>query len=80
MMPRGVSPDSLRNLRPRSRFYGEPKKTREVSVTETGWRGVRALAASLDLSVSELLERLGRDRRLLDGAGELEYPNEPDEF
>lgn len=78
-MPRGVSPDSLRNLRPRSRFYGEPKKTREVSVTETGWRCTRP-GRFPDLSVSELLERLGRDRRLLDGAGELEYPNEPDEF
>ncbi|MBW4660979.1 MAG: hypothetical protein KME15_20070 [Drouetiella hepatica Uher 2000/2452] len=64
--PPGKHPASLQNLaktsRPgRSQSYGEAKKTREVSITETGWEGVKTLAHELNCkSVSELIERLGR--------------------
>jgi hypothetical protein len=56
----GENPASLENLQPREPMYGEVKKRREIMVTATGWDGLKALAASMDLSVSELAERLGR--------------------
>jgi hypothetical protein len=56
----GEHPHSQDNLQPRETMYGEAKKRREVMVTATGWDGFKALAASMDLSASELVERLGR--------------------
>lgn len=58
-----MHPKSLENLtyhEGRPLTYGEPKKRREVSVTDTGWMGVKAFARARGLSVSELLERIGR--------------------
>ena len=40
--------------------YEEPKKRRHLTVTQTGWNEVQALAKRHNLSVSELLERLAR--------------------
>jgi len=43
-----------------SKFYkAEKKKTRKLTVTETGWEGVVAIAQEQGHSVSELLEMLG---------------------
>ncbi|MBW4486015.1 MAG: hypothetical protein KME14_26120 [Tildeniella torsiva UHER 1998/13D] len=56
----GEHPHSQGNLQPRETMYGEAKKRREIMATATGWDGFKALAASMDLSASELVERLGR--------------------
>lgn len=56
----GENPRSQDNLQPRETMYGEPKKRREIMVTAAGWDGFKSLAASMDLSASELVERLGR--------------------
>ena len=62
MLARGtvMNSKSLANLRPRQTTYSEAKKSRDVTVTQPGWDGFKSLAASLDLSASELIERLGR--------------------
>ena len=52
--------ESLANLRPREPMYGEAKKRRELLATDEGWAGLKGLAASHGLSVSEMIERLGR--------------------
>lgn len=49
-----------KNLSPRDSFYGETKKNRTITVTDTGWEGLRSLADSQGLSISEVLERIGR--------------------
>ncbi|MBD1877071.1 hypothetical protein H6F75_26655 [Nodosilinea sp. FACHB-131] len=41
-------------------MYGAAKKRRQLLATATGWDGFKTLAASMDLSASELVERLGR--------------------
>ncbi|MBD2115096.1 MULTISPECIES: hypothetical protein [Cyanophyceae] len=41
-------------------MYWEAKKRRQLMATDEGWEGFKALAASMDLSASELVERLGR--------------------
>lgn len=55
-------PNSLANLkhdgRPLKR--GSAKKTRRLSVTNEGWEGCQKLSTELGLSVSEILESLGR--------------------
>ncbi|MGF1520908.1 MAG: hypothetical protein ACFBSF_01135 [Leptolyngbyaceae cyanobacterium] len=56
----GRHPHSQDNLRPRERFYDEVKKSREITVTPTGWAGFKAIAQGLELSASELVERIGR--------------------
>jgi len=62
----GKNPRSIANLihegRPSSEeVYGEPKKKRTLSVTESGWENVQELAkVSGCSSVSDLLERLAR--------------------
>lgn len=56
----GENPRSLANLRPRSPVYGEAKSKRQPLVTDEGWEGFKALAATHGLSASELIERLGR--------------------
>jgi hypothetical protein len=59
--PQGQNPESLKNLHPRDKIYGEDKRDRRLTVTETGWLGCKGLAHDLGLSgVSELLEKLGR--------------------
>jgi hypothetical protein len=59
---RGKHPNSLANLthdgRPQN--WGEGKKKRNLTVTETGWQGVQAIAKEMNLSISELLEKIGR--------------------
>jgi len=61
-MKQKIHPNSLANLtrdgRPQN--YEEPKKIRSVSVTTTGWDGLKAIAQTMGISTSELLEKLGR--------------------
>ena len=61
-MPRGTHKNSLKNLTHEGRplEYAEPKKTRSLSVTESGWMGAKTLINSMGMSVSEFLEELGR--------------------
>ncbi|MBW4699946.1 MAG: hypothetical protein KME03_19010 [Aphanocapsa lilacina HA4352-LM1] len=64
-MPRGRNPNSLKNLQcgRTLRTYGEPKVDRRVSVTATGWQGIRSVVQELGYSsVSEFLEEVGRRR------------------
>ena len=58
----GENPNSLENLihEGRPMVHGQPKKRREVMVTDDGWEGFKALAQRLGLSASEVVERLGR--------------------
>lgn len=64
--PVGKNPRSLENLihegRPSGEnMYGEPKKKRTLTVTESGWQGVVKVAKAAGCSsVSEYLEQLGR--------------------
>lgn len=64
--PVGKNPNSLSNLihegRPSAKdIYGEPKKKRTLSVTESGWQMTARYIKSLGYSsVSEYLEDLGR--------------------
>ncbi|MCT7964355.1 hypothetical protein NG791_27125 [Laspinema sp. D1] len=58
-----LHPNSLKNLtyhEGRPKKWGEQKKTRKLTVTETGWEGVVEIAQEQGHSVSELLEMLGR--------------------
>ncbi|MEG5175208.1 hypothetical protein [Microcoleus sp. B3-D7] len=57
-----LHPNSLANLKlgggePR---YEEPKKQRNIQVTSAGWEGFRAIARERGLSLSELIEQIGR--------------------
>ncbi len=60
-------PNSLANLkhdgRPLKR--GSIKKSRRLSVTNEGWEGCQQLSLELGLSVSEILESLGRGELIL---------------
>ncbi|WP_414589206.1 hypothetical protein [Scytonema sp. PCC 10023] len=59
--PKGVNPVSLENLQPGSEpRHGEPKRPRNVSVTDTGWRCLKQQAQSRGLSLAEFLELIGR--------------------
>lgn len=64
---RGMHPNSLGNLRHDGRpsaedVYGEPKRRRNISVTETGWEKASAKARALGYnSVSQFLEEWGRE-------------------
>lgn len=73
-MKQKVHPNSLANLvrEGRSQIYEEPKKIRSVSVTTTGWSGLKEMAHALGLSTSELLERLGRGDLVVASATEQE--------
>ena len=62
MQKRKMSPNSLENLKlgggkPR---YRERKKQRNISVSQQGWEGFHELAKSQGLSLSEMIEKLGR--------------------
>jgi hypothetical protein len=65
-MHRKINPKSLENLRMgqspgRKTAYDAPKHPHGVSLTDEAWQGLRNTAQSVGtLSVSELLERLGR--------------------
>jgi hypothetical protein len=67
IMTRGTHPNSLQNLTHQGRplDYDEPKKTRRLSVTETGWDSAQKLIRSMGMSVSEFLEQLGRGNVLV---------------
>lgn len=59
---RGYHPASLSNLnkdgaKPR---YEQRKKSHQVLVTPDGWEGLRTLACEYGLSISELVELIGR--------------------
>lgn len=62
------NPRSRDNLKPRKRYYEEPKKRHEVMVTPEGWEGFKALASGRGLSASELIEQLGRGLIGIDSA------------
>ncbi len=62
------NPRSRDNLKPRQRYYEEPKKRHEVMVTPEGWEGFKALASGRGLSASELIEQLGRGLIEIDSA------------
>jgi hypothetical protein len=74
VMPRGKNPRSAENLNREGRppDYPEPKEDHKVTVTQTGWSGVRKLAKSLDMSVSSFLEKLGRGQLIFVSEEELE--------
>lgn len=62
-----INPNSLENLKlgrrkghGRTQDYEEPKRKRGISVTDRGWSGLETFAGEVDISVSELLERVGR--------------------
>lgn len=63
---RGQHPNSQKNLthegRPSSEeIYGEPKQNRTITVTESGWEGVKSYLKEAGYkSPSEFLELLGR--------------------
>jgi hypothetical protein len=58
-----VNPNSIANLthEGRPRTYGEKKETHNISVTPTGWGGISKIAQVFGISVSELVEQLGRN-------------------
>lgn len=65
MSSRKVSPESLKNLNRegRSPQHQEKKTTHNISVTPTGWLGVKEVAKQNGCaSVSELVERIGRQQ------------------
>ena len=67
----GEHPHSQGNLQPRETMYGEAKKRRQLLATDQGWEGFKALATSMDLSASELVERLGRGTvKAVEGEGD----------
>ncbi len=62
----GRNPESIKNLihegRPSgSDIYGEPKKKRTLTITESGWQGITKAAKEAGCtSVSEYLEKIVR--------------------
>ena len=61
---RGKHPNSLANVgKGRSTSYSEPKQRRHLSVTQTGWDIAKnKIKTEFGLSVSELIEQIGRDK------------------
>ncbi len=68
------SPNSLANLSREGRptTYDEPKKLHRLTVTPTGWEGVQAIASTYGISVSQLLEKLGRKQLVVVDLEQLE--------
>lgn len=60
---RGSHPNSLANLKHEGRppITGERKRNRTITVTDTGWQNAQSIASSLGMSISELVEKLGRE-------------------
>lgn len=66
-----VSEASLKNLNRngKPRYYKEDKKQRSISVTDIGWDATKAIAKKqFKLSVSEMLEKIGRGELLVQKA------------
>jgi len=42
-------------------FYEELKKRRNIMVTNTAWENLVRVSSELEISVSELIERMGRN-------------------
>ena len=66
-MVRKMNPKSLENLRMgqspgRKPVYNQSKSRHGVTLTDDAWAGVQAIADRLGISVSELLERIGRNQ------------------
>lgn len=67
----GKNPNSLKNLihegRPSSeQVYGEPKKQRTLTVTDSGWEGAAAaIKAAGYSSISDYLEKIGRGQEII---------------
>ena len=64
--PRGKNPNSLANLtlgygaKPKG-FDSEEKKRRYLTVTDTGWEGMKSFVSQYGCkSVSEFMEKVGR--------------------
>jgi hypothetical protein len=64
MNKKALNPNSLANLthEGRPRTYEEKKVTHNISVTPQGWSGITQIARAFGMSVSELIERLGRNQ------------------
>ena len=62
-----TNPNSLANLKHEGRPLkrGARKKTRRLSVTDEGWSGCQIIAKDVNLSVSEILEAIGRGELIL---------------
>ena len=77
-MKQKIHPNSLANLTRDGRplTYEEPKKIRSVSVTSTGWSGLQKTAQALGLSISELIEQLGRGDLVVSPATKRDAVNE----
>jgi len=66
-----MNPNSLDNLKKgpqtagRKPAYGKAKPRHGVTVSEDAWTGIQEIAEGLGLSVSELVERLGRKQLVL---------------
>ncbi len=75
---RPFSTKSLENLKKgpetagRKRFYTENKTNHSVKVTATGWSSSMVLAKGMGMSVSEMLEQIGRGQLLVVPAQEKE--------
>jgi hypothetical protein len=73
-MPKGTHKNSLSNLTHEGRplNYDEPKKTRRLSVTESGWTRARTVIDSMGMSVSEFVEQLGRGQVIVMSSSNIE--------
>ncbi|AOY78703.1 hypothetical protein BJP36_01145 [Moorena producens JHB] len=57
-------PEQIRRKVGRPSIHGERKKTYSVKATKTAWDGLKKMAASSGLSLSEYIEVLGRTGKL----------------
>lgn len=56
-----TNPNSLANLKPGSTpKFDEPKKPLQLTVTPTGAKAAKAVAANMGVSLSDLIELIGR--------------------
>ena len=63
---RGSHPESKKNLlKSATPFYEEKKRGRHIAVTDTGWDGIKAIAKDQDLTISQLIEKIGRKEIIL---------------
>ncbi len=57
-----INPNSLKNLRPRVPKYEKTKTKKQITITELGWKKLKALSRELGYgSRSSLIEALARD-------------------
>ncbi|MGF1602211.1 MAG: hypothetical protein ACFCU8_09355 [Thermosynechococcaceae cyanobacterium] len=79
MSKRKIHPNSLENLNREGRpfAFGEEKKRRYLTVTQTGWEGTHDIASTHHCSgVSELLEKLGRGELMILAPSEENFTSE----